>query len=558
MKKILPVLLISILFSVGSFAQKKVMLEMFTNASCGPCAGENPRIDNLAAQNPDKLVVLKYHWYFPGYDPMHNNNVGENLSRASYYQVNYVPQSHINGSLTTPNQSVVDNQYNNDPVIDINVYQKLDKENKIFSITAIVDVLEDVQISMPKLYLAAVEDVVTFTSAPGGNGEKVFRDVFVKFMPNQSGNPLPEEMEAGDYYMFHYDWDYSGFTIYDEDQLNTRAFVQGQNKNIYYATKGTFYTGDIEALAYNNDAEVLGISGIPEYVCANQLSPEVTIRNNGKDPLTSAVIKYRFNDETEYEYTWEGSLGRLESEVVTLNEVSCDLLAGKNTITAEIVSVNGGDDEYPKNNTKNYTFNSTYNTNEKLYVTVLTDDAPEETTWKVTKTMTGEVIAQGGPYTEAGAIIQDTVYISEQDCYTFTVYDAGGNGLCCENGTGVVGVETDDKKVILEASEFKDSLSLQFSANGYLSVEDLTFSENFEIYPNPSDGLIFLNVNTNNNSNVFVDVYSVTGVKMYSNNYNVSKGSNVINLDLTNFPLGLYIVKIQQNGNIQSSKIIIK
>jgi len=45
---------------------------------------------------------------------------------------------------------------------------------------------------------------------------------------------------------------------------------------------------------------------------------------------------------------------------------------------------------------------------------------------------------------------------------------------------------------------------------------------------------------------------------MYSNNYNVSKGSNVINLDLTNFPLGLYIVKIQQNGNIQSSKIIIK
>ncbi len=559
MKKILPILLICIFVSAGSFAQKKVMLEVFTQASCGPCANANPVIDNIAAQNPDKLVVLKYHTSWPGYDPMFNNNKAENNARIKYYSVSYVPMEFCNGTqIGTINQSIVNSEYNKEPSLDINVYQKIDKENKIFTMHAVVDVLEDVQISTPKLLLAAVEDVVTFATAPGYNGEKVFRDVFVKFMPNQAGNRLPNDLEKGDYFIFSYDWDYSDFNIYDEDQLNTRAFVQDANKKIYYGTKGTFYTNNIQGLPYDNDAEVLNIDGIPEYVCANSFAPIVTIRNNGNNELTSAVIKYQFNDETEYEYTWEGSLKTLETTEVVLDEISLDLLIGENNLKAEIVSVNGKEDDYTKNNLYNFKFNSAYNTNQKLYVSILTDDAPEETTWEVTKTSTGEVVAQGGPYSEASAIIQDTILITEQDCYTFTVYDAGGNGLCCENGAGILGVETDDKEIILEASEFGESISVQFSANGYLSVEDLTFAEKVELYPNPSDGLVYLNVNTNNSSNVLVDVYSVTGVKMFSNKYNVSKGENIINLDLSNLPLGMYIVKIQQNGNVQSSKVIIK
>ncbi|HNQ83124.1 MAG TPA: hypothetical protein PKM34_05735 [Bacteroidales bacterium] len=59
-----------LVFSVHSQSQRMVLIEEATNASCGPCASQNPAFDNLLNQNRDILTAIKYHWYFPGYDPM--------------------------------------------------------------------------------------------------------------------------------------------------------------------------------------------------------------------------------------------------------------------------------------------------------------------------------------------------------------------------------------------------------------------------------------------------------------------------------------------------------
>ncbi len=553
-------LLISLflLFSVTLFSQQNLMLEVFTQASCDPCAGSNEAIDELAAQNQDKLVVIKYHMDFPGFDPMYLINTSENLYRKSYYGIWKVPEEILNGEdINVITQEIIDQEYPKEPTFAINLFHEVDKDNDIIYTTAIVEVLKTAYLQAPKLLLAVVEDLLVFDEAPGENGETEFKDVFIKFLPTQVGSTIPNDVEKGDYFIFNYSWNYSKFKIYDEDQLSTRAFIQDNNKKIYQAAKGENRAAGSDDMLFNNDVEVLAINGIPAKTCSNKFSPTITIRNNGKNAVNSALIKYRFNNETEYEYTWQGTLNTLETVDITLDEISMNLQQGSNTFKVDVKQVNGENDSYTKNNKLNYNFSRSLNTKDLVKVIVRPDNAPQETTWEI-KNSAGNVIASGGPYTTPNNVVTEEVAITEADCYTFTVYDEGGNGVCCDNGTGLVQLESNTGEVILVATEFGSSQTVQFSGNDFLSVEDLTFTESIEIFPNPTDGLVYLNVNTNNSSNILVDVYSVTGVKMFSNKYNVSKGENIINLDLSNLPLGLYIVKTQQNGNMQSSKLIIK
>lgn len=67
MKKQITFLFLLLAMSIFSYSQTErlVLIEEATNASCGPCAGQNPGFDALLNQNRDKLTAIKYHWYFP-------------------------------------------------------------------------------------------------------------------------------------------------------------------------------------------------------------------------------------------------------------------------------------------------------------------------------------------------------------------------------------------------------------------------------------------------------------------------------------------------------------
>jgi len=61
-RKFTLLVLLCALFAFQGFAQssKMVMIEEGTQASCSPCATQNPDFDALLDANPDKVVVLKY------------------------------------------------------------------------------------------------------------------------------------------------------------------------------------------------------------------------------------------------------------------------------------------------------------------------------------------------------------------------------------------------------------------------------------------------------------------------------------------------------------------
>lgn len=82
-------------------AQRLVIVEHFTQASCGPCASQNPALKSLLDQNKTKVVPIKYQTSWPGADPMNAHNPAQVASRVSYYGVTGVPGVRLDGNVAS-------------------------------------------------------------------------------------------------------------------------------------------------------------------------------------------------------------------------------------------------------------------------------------------------------------------------------------------------------------------------------------------------------------------------------------------------------------------------
>lgn len=91
-----------------------------------------------------------------------------------------------------------------------------------------------------------------------------------------------------------------------------------------------------------------------------------------------------------------------------------------------------------------------------VVVTIVPDAWPSETSWEITEQATGNVVASGGANSA-------TVNLPD-GCYTFTIFDAFSDGICCAYGNGSYSV---DCSIINHASgaEFGASESTDFCVN---------------------------------------------------------------------------------------------
>ncbi|WP_299190020.1 glycoside hydrolase family 9 protein [uncultured Aquimarina sp.] len=85
-----------------------------------------------------------------------------------------------------------------------------------------------------------------------------------------------------------------------------------------------------------------------------------------------------------------------------------------------------------------------------------------------------------------------------------------------------------------------------------LSVNDLEeTSEAFKVYPNPTNKILNIKTPFSNGSSS-IELYSIQGKKVFSKELN----SEQSNLDISNLSAGLYLIKINNNTNSYTTKII--
>ena len=215
------------------------------------------------------------------------------------------------------------------------------------------------------------------------------------------------------------------------------------------------------------DANVTA-SSANNVVCVSETDIEITFRNYGSQALTSLDLTYDINGGTPATYNWTGNMASGAQETVTITNVSFSPIANVgqtpgNVVTWTASNPNGQVDQNASNNSSSSTFTHWDLSGEVLNgiddgiinISLLTDGYGSETTWEI-KAEDGTVIGSGGPYSN-NTQYNETAFVNPTECFTFSLYDSYGDGMCCSNGVGSALVTDQSNNVVFEG----DPINLQ-------------------------------------------------------------------------------------------------
>lgn len=181
----------------------------------------------------------------------------------------------------------------------------------------------------------------------------------------------------------------------------------------------------------------------------------------------------------------------------------------------------------------------------KLVLT--TDSNAPETSWEL-KDVNKTIIDSGIGY-QKNTTINKTFCLNSSDCFNFTIYDSGNNGICCNNGTGKYELIDLTSGVTMKyGSSFGSSDSYLFCAST-LNYKELKTSD-INCYPNPAKSLLTVE----NNRSEFFDyqIVDICGNVVKTSSLKGSKND----IDLENLKQGIYFLKLISKQGIVLRKFV--
>ena len=333
--------------------------------------------------------------------------------------------------------------------------------------------------------------------------------------------------------------DYNGVDV-NLSELNVIAFISETQQNII---SGAEYTPTFEGLEYSNDAAILGIEENLNGNCGDSASPVVVIQNSGYDNITNFSIEYSINNGNTQSHNWSGSLGSLASTAIVLPAINYSP-SETNSINITI-----SDDDNNQNNSNVFYFNqsNSYDTS-IVTLNLVTDNYASETSWELSDSF-GNIIALNGSLSNASTYTTEIEIPTSDECYTFTINDTYGDGICCAYGVGSYSITDDSGNTIISGGEFSSVDTSTFRVGETLGINSI-FENNLNIFPNPSNGIFTVKTSLNNST---YKIYNLIGQHVKSGLIN--NGSNSI--DLRNSIDGVYFMTIQtENGDKTGYKLI--
>lgn len=401
------------------------VIENFTNTGCGPCARFAPVLDQVVNERLGDAVCIKCHGVYPDpKDPFYLAEKENLSSRIDFYGITAYPTLLFNGIQTSYSLSTallndyIDAVRKTDMKYDIAINS--DVADHILQVEGNVTSPEDVaDASNLRLFVVAIEEYYKSPTAYS-NGEKEMEYVAKRFMPNGNGMAIGESMEKDKPYDFSFSCDLNSF--YDEKELGIVAFVQD------ISTKQIVASAYIPKEAKEKDyVNVISVKDTPDFICTPDFYGNIIFRNDGENPLKSAKINVEVNGVV-HTYDWTGNLSRLERTTFPIEDITDFNLTTdgtKNAVKVWITDINGTTNE---SNAVSVSFSNSMQTEHAVRMKIYTDKKPEETTWKIFNSA-GDVVQQGGPYTEARHKYTEDFKLTADDCYSLVIYDAGGDGI---------------------------------------------------------------------------------------------------------------------------------
>ena len=425
----------------------------------------------------------------------------------------------------------------------------------------------------------------TIVSVTGTSGNCASATESVSIQPNSSSSYFVVAIKT-DWYGYETSWsltDAQGNTV--ASHTNANGAYQNNTwyrDTVYCATIGDCYTftindsyGDGICCSYGNgeysitqdDGTVLAEGGNFNYTetknfCISEPVTEIDIEISEYDLEVCQKETFTLTASGANNYVWT----TLEGTIVSQDET---LTTQLNTTTTFIVTGTSG------NITATDTVTVTVITN-WIRIIVKTDWYGYETSWKL-KDSSGNVVAERAPNTyQSNKKYKHKIKCLPDECYTLEVYDSYGDGMCCSYGYGYFKVKGPGNVTLANGGQFgyqttepfcfggpaakalpyedMEDVITQYVAKEAPSGADLSSLDNITVYPNPSNGELFIDTD---NSDFLINRYEITDVSgriLQDEVFDKPFKSKMV--DISSFSSGQYMVKLYIGDQIKMVKII--
>jgi hypothetical protein len=615
MKKITTLIVTLIFVYALSYGQSQrlVLCEEFTQASCPPCAAQNPAYNTLLNNNPTKVISIKHQTSWPGVDPMNAQNPTDVQTRVTYYAVNGVPTGLFDGvehaganylgAPANATQAMIDNEYAVPSPFTIAVNKTISSGNDTIYASVLITCTQAVSGTL-MARIAVVERDINFTTAPGTNGETHFESVLKKMLPSASGTALPTSWTVGQTQTINVSWRLTN--VYNLNELSVVAYIQDD------VDKSVKQAGFAAPSTVTNYGGVAGIT-VPTFQCSTTLNPSVSIVNLGTANLTSATVNYKVDNGPVSTAPWTGSLATNATANVSLP--SSTVTGGAHTFNAYLTNPN-----FTSTNSNAMSFNLTapfsivaapvsapivegYQTATfppTNWIRMNPDNGP---TWTRVTTTGGfqnssastrmdfyssgagnvdELIMPNLNLTSTSGSVQLTFSVAyaqysnendrlevlvSTDCgqnWLPTSYDKSGSTLMTHVPVGnntvfLPAVSADWRAETVDLTSFTgNNVLVKFKATSAfgndLYVDDINLqyltgiaqpaaSASVDVYPNPSNGTVNVNLNLTASQYVMINVYNSLGEVVASKEVGTTSGG-LYPFNLSQLASGNYVVQV--------------
>ena len=364
--------------------------------------------------------------------------------------------------------------------------------------------------------------------------------------PNQNGTTL--DFSGGD--LLEETVTFSMDPSWVNENCDVIVFIQ--NSSTKEVRQGTIdHLSDFGTSNVNDAALTAAV--VPQSVCQDMVTPKVTIANYGLDDLTSLELVYDVNGGDPLTYNWTGSLATYESEVIELDPVSF-VIEDQNIFNVECENPNGQDDEFPSNNVVAVEMSQAANVSSPVSLALKLDDNPEENSWELVNT-NGDVLYSGGSYTTPGQFVIEQFELDETDCYTFRIFDEGGDGL---TGSGSYKLAYDGSNIFAEGKAFGSEDHVQFGI-GLTGITPAILFEGVTVFPNPVEDHAVVSFNLIQEEEVGISVFNAMGTVVLQADANrYSSGHHRVELNTIDLEAGIYFIKLETALESSTHKIVVR
>ena len=380
-------------------------------------------------------------------------------------------------------------------------------------------------------------------------GDNTCGDDFVNDTPEQEEanygckiHPHPSCNNNGDMFM--------NFMDYTNDAC-MNSFTQGQKNRVWSAITNYRYEL-LNSQACNSPINLSSDAGIfsilepnnTNLVCADAIYTKVILKNYGNNILNTVTIKYNINSSNEQTYHWNGYLNPGNTDTIILPVLSS--IGNNHILNVRTTLPNGSLDVNPSNNQKSKIFSSL--NGKSINIKIRTDNYGNENSWTLTNIDNNYIVDS------MNILSNNTTYsidfCLDYGCYMFVINDSYGDGFCCNYGNGYYKIqEKISNNYYAHVNQFLFTDTTYFCIG---TTEINTSSENLKIYPNPSQGKIYLNNKYfPNNRIILAKIFDALGQLVFSKEIN----NNTV--DLSKLKNGMYYIKLNFDSNTITKKIIL-